>query len=250
MRMTTMKTSWTKPDPAGPPQAGCSDLAAGGFAPDGSEHPTITALEPQRRRPERLSVFLNGEFHLGIQREVAAGLGLAVGQTVSAEQLEALAAAEERRRARGRALELLALRPWGTRELERRLERHGFASDLVETVVCSLREAGLLDDREFARSWVEARAGQRLLGRARLAAELSGKGIERDLRDEALSRVDTAQEREHALAFAVRRAATMAGAPPTEVRRRLAGALRRRGFDWDTCAGVLQQVAGEHSDPT
>src|SRR5207253_2536491 len=98
------------------------------------------AIEPQVRRPERRSIFLDGEFALGAHAEVVARAGLRVGQQVSLKELQALAAAEERRAARDAALDALAVRERSEREIERALLRKGFEPEIVRQVIEQLAE--------------------------------------------------------------------------------------------------------------
>ena len=53
----------------------------------------ITALEPQKRNPDRVNVYLDGEFAFGLARRVAEDLR--IGATLSPAQVEELNAAEE-----------------------------------------------------------------------------------------------------------------------------------------------------------
>ena len=48
----------------------------------------ITAIQAQKRNPQRVSVFLDGEFAFGLSRIVAAWL--AVGQEISDEKIALL----------------------------------------------------------------------------------------------------------------------------------------------------------------
>ncbi len=56
------------------------------------------------------------------------------------------------------ALRLLRIRPRSRRELEKRLLRHGYAPEAVQDVLEKFVQAGLVDDRAFARDWARARA--------------------------------------------------------------------------------------------
>jgi regulatory protein len=203
------------------------------------ESSTITAIEPQARHRDRLNVYVNEEWAAGVHAEVAAAAGLRVGQAIELADLQALAHAEELRRVRESALRLLGYRGRSRVELRTRLLQKGYESGLVEEALAALAVSGLINDAEFSESWVRARTGSRPLGRARIAAELRQKGVERELIDEALARVDPELEMELALAVGRRKIEQMRGEDLYTTRRRLGAALMRRGFPSEVCARVL-----------
>jgi regulatory protein len=204
-----------------------------------SECSSITAIEPQVKRPERVSIFVDGEFALGTHAEVAVAAGLRVGQTVDVSQLQALARSEELRRARDSALHFLGYRARSRLEIRRKLVQKGYEPELVEETLQGLARSGLIDDAEFSRSWVRLRTAGRPMGPNRIAAELRQKGIERELIDEALEPVDPETELGLALAVGRRKVEQLRSEDVRSARQKLGAALMRRGFSWDVCSKAL-----------
>ena len=200
---------------------------------------SITAIEPQVKRPDRVSVYIDGEFALGMHAEVAAAEGLRVGQTVNVNELQALARAEELRRARDSALHFLGYRDRSRQEVRRRLAQKGYDPELVEETLQALDRSGLVNDAEFSRSWVRARTGSRPMGRSRIAAELRQKGVERELIDEALAPVDPEAELGLALAVGRRKVEQLRREDIRTARQKLGAALMRRGFSWEVSSKAL-----------
>lgn len=148
------------------------------------------------------------------------------------------------------AAAFLGVRPRSVAETRRRLRQLGYATMLCDGVVDRLLELGYLDDRAFARAWLESRDRARPRGRLALAQELQRKGVPRDVVDEALaerawSTPDSSQpgapgesrvELEAALRLLERRASALQR--ETDVRRRRVKAfalLARHGFAPDVC---------------
>ena len=208
---------------------------------------TITAIEPQVRHPERRSIFLDGEFAMGVDAEVIARTGLRVGQELTFAELQELARVEERRAARDAALTLLGHRDRSARELERRLLRKGFEPEVVAEVIEQLERRELVDDRRFARTWVQGHTGSRPYGPDRLAAALRARGVDREAIAEAVAAIDP--ETEAALALRAGRKLVEGLRPPynPEARRKLAAALRRRGYSWEVIRPVCEQLLGDES---
>lgn len=199
----------------------------------------ITGIEPQLRHKDRVSVFVDGEFAVGIHAEVAAGAGLRVGDLVDSDALRDLARREETRRAREAALPFLGYRARSRKEVERKLASKGFEPEVVAETLATLARAGLLDDAEFSRSWVRARTGSRPLGPARIAGELRQKGVDRELIAEALATVDADGELAMAIEAGRAKAEQLRGEDPRTARRKLGQTLARRGFSWEVCSRAV-----------
>lgn len=215
------------------------------------ERRTITAIEEQVKRPERRSIFLDGEFALGADAEVVARAGLFVGQQLTFVELQALARAEERRAARDAALRQLGVRERSAKEVERFLLRKGYEPEVVTQVVEELCRRDLVDDARFAKTWVTAHTGKRPHGPDRLAAALRVRGVDRETVQEALESITPETELEMALQAGRRLTGGLERLHPREARRKLGAALRRRGFSWDSIGKVCDRLlnAGEGEDP-
>jgi regulatory protein len=147
--------------------------------------------------------------------------------------------------AREKCLRLLSVRARSTAELRAGLLREGFEGGIVSGVLDSLADVGLLDDEEFARSWIAGRKAAGI-GRHKLAAELGRKGIDRSTTERLIAeQVDEGDERRQAEAIARRRLGAEWDAKALARVRRL---LLTRGYGFGTVDEVLQAIAGEHGD--
>lgn len=203
---------------------------------------TITAIEPQQRAKDRVSIFLDGEFALGVYADVAATLCLGVGQRISEERLREIVRGETLAKARDRAYLLLSYRARSEHEVRERLTRAGFEADIVEEVIARLYDLNFLDDKDFAQRFVRHRMESRPLGRRALAWELRRKGLDAETVAEATEAVDEETERAAARKAAQTRMKKLAEMDGREARRRLAEFLQRRGFGWDTIKCVSDEM--------
>ena len=158
--------------------------------------------------------------------------------------------AEQVEFARRIALRLLDARSRSEAELRDRLDSRGVPEDVVEELVERFHEVGLLDDAAFAEALVQTRIQVDRHGFTRIRAELRRRGVDEDVVAEALSRVGQEEELVAARAFAQRRARALAGLDSRVARRRLAGALGRRGFGGAVVSSVVDEVLGEMDPDT
>lgn len=209
---------------------------------------TITAVRVQKKNPRRANLYLDGEFVLGLSVDVVQDWGLRRGMPLSDADLEALRRAEQQQRAYGDALRLLNYRPRSAAEVRGRLGRRGYDPEQVEAVVSRLQEQGLLEDRAFARLWVENRRLSSPRGRQRLAAELRQKGLAAEVIADVLAEAADEDEAAQALELARGRARALSGLERPAFLRRLQGFLSRRGFSSEVVLQVARQVWEERQE--
>lgn len=131
-------------------------------------------------------------------------------------------------------------------ELAETLQQRAVPRDVAERVLDRFEEVGLIDDRLFARMWVESRQAGRGLAKRALKEELRRKGLREDDIAEAVGRVTPDAELASARGIALRRASALEGLPRQTQIRRLRGALARRGYSADVTATVAREVLGPH----
>lgn len=212
---------------------------------------TITAIEEQKRRPHRRSVFVDGEFLLGLDREVIFLLGLKVGQQVDRATLQRAALEEEWKRAKDDALAFLSAQARTRKQVADKLLRRGYESETVERVLGLLTEYQWVDDAAFTKSFARSRATARKpVGKRRLVQELRQKGVApetiREHIGEALAGVDPLEEASRAAADRLRRLTRVDRAA---AQRRLMGFLQRQGYDFDTVRQAVQRAMAGWQDP-
>jgi len=202
----------------------------------------VTAVTVQAHDPERVSVFLDGDFAFGLPALVAHDEGLRVGDKIDAARAAALIARDEVARATTAALAFLGYRPRSEKEVRDRLRQKGYGAEAIDQAVARIAGWGYLNDASFARLWIEGRGGSR--GRRLLEQELRHKGVERETAREVLDEA-ALDERAAALEAGRKRLRQLGGADPAATRRRLGGYLVRRGYGYDTVRATLEALLGE-----
>lgn len=153
--------------------------------------------------------------------------------------------------ARAIVLRLLTARAHTRKELADALRRRHVPAEAAEAVLERMTEVGLVDDTQFARSWVESRQQRRQLSRTSLRQELQRKGVDRDVLEDALGEVSREDEHQAARALADKKLRALRGLDPVVQRRRIAGALARRGFSGEVTGAVLRELPfGRDADRT
>lgn len=210
----------------------------------------ITAIEAQKNNPKRVNIHLDGEFAFGLDRFVAAWL--ADGQSLDEEKIAKLQAEDSQEKAYRQAMLFLGMRARSETEVRKNLEKHEIPSAVVEQTIERLREERLLNDEQFAQTWVANRSEFRPRSRRALTVELRQKGLtEADIKsateavDEKSLAYAAAQKRIRRLEARAER--SRSGLEWLEFRKKLSEFLARRGFGYDVIAPTVKRLWAEHN---
>lgn len=207
----------------------------------------ITRIETQQKRRDRVNLYVDGEFAAGISKETLLRAALRVGDELTPDRLSTLQSDESLYQTRAAAMRLLSRRPRSERELRDRLREKEFADADIARVLSDLRAAGLVNDAEFARTFIRNSLALRPLGEIQIRQKLLVFGIDRATVDAAVrDELDAVDVDEIATALARKYLSRGPGrGSPDEMRkrRRLAGAmLARRGYSWAVITRVLKRL--------
>lgn len=207
----------------------------------------ITAIELQRRNPERVNVFLNGAFAFGLPLTAVADFQLKRDRVLTPLEISELKELDDTAKATDAAIRLLTSRPRSVHEIRDRLKRKEYGDETIDRVIERLREWRYIDDEAFTRYWVENRESNRPRGRRLLEQELRQKGVERETVRETLDEVGI-DERAGALEIARNKMRSYRDEEESVARRRLGAFLARRGYGYEVVKPVLDQLFGESGD--
>jgi len=198
----------------------------------------ITSIERLPRK-RRYDVRIDQVLVVPLSPEILSQYCLRPGQEVTGGQVKAIEEAEARHVAMASALRLLAYRQRSEKEVRDSLRRRRVSAEVIDETVARLRELRLLDDAEFARSYVDLRDRTSPRSRRLLRSELLARGLERGAADASLGEMD---EADAAYRAGARRARSMSALAFPDFRRRLGDHLQRRGFGYDTARATVQRL--------
>jgi regulatory protein len=200
----------------------------------------ITAIEKQKKDPQRVNIYLDEEFAFGLAGYLAAWLQ--VGQILSEEKINKLISEDLLESAVQKALHFLSFRPRSTSEVRKNLANRDIPENVIEETIDQLQKKAVLDDLKFAEDWIENRTDFRPRSRSALRMELRLKGIPDDVIQTALEDVD-----DEALTFqaAQKYLRRLTGLNKLEFRKKLSAHLARRGFSFTSINPVVTHVWNE-----
>ena len=202
----------------------------------------ITALEPQANNAERINLFVDGRFLLGVNATVVLQMGLEQEQELSPAQLEQLRSEEALQQAVERAYNYLSYRQRSREEVRRYLRRKQTAPEIIDAALERLDRLELVNDHEFASFWAENREQYSPRGARAIKNELRMKGVNREVVDELIS---DEKDEEFALRAGRKKALSLLHNPSMNYmtfRTRLGSFLQRRGFNYEVVARTVKAL--------
>lgn len=130
-------------------------------------------------------------------------------------------------------------------QLRKKLQAEGFDAELIEPLLDKFEAAKLIDDAEYAQSFVAQKSRTKKLSRAALRRELAERGVRGEEVENALAQRTDEQEREDAAELVRKKLRPgMDFSDRTEkdrVTRRLLGMLARRGYSSSVSMSVIRE---------
>lgn len=129
-------------------------------------------------------------------------------------------------------------------DLAQALAKKQVPEGVAEATLAKFETAGLIDDEDFARSWVQSRQRSKGLSARALANELRRKGVDAEISKAVLSELDPEVELEAAHRLVQAKLRSMSRFDDTTKIRRLTGLLARKGYSPQTAFDVVRQELG------
>ena len=130
-------------------------------------------------------------------------------------------------------------------QLRKKLQAEGFDAELIEPLLDKFEAAKLIDDAEYAQSFVAQKSRTKKLSRAALRRELAERGVRGEEAENALAQRTDEQEREDAAELVrkkLRPGMDLSDrAEKDKVTRRLLGVLARRGYSSSVSMSVIRE---------
>lgn len=210
--------------------------------------PLVTAIKPQKTK-DRFNVFIDGHFAFGLDATNLVKAGLKVNQEITSAQAATLVKENEFQKSFDKALRFLSLRPRSEKELTDWFQRKEIGAEVQKQIIEKLRNLGYLNDREFAKWWIEQRLVFKVTSQRLLTTELQRKGVDREIISELLEHSLTREgEVRMAQKFAEKKYKTLQGLPAVVVRRKLSEGLMRRGFNWEIIKAVTAKLVKDERE--
>ena len=201
----------------------------------------ITSITAQKR-PGRFNVFIDGNYAFSVSEDVLVKFRLSKGKELDAADLEEILKADNLSNALNKARDYLGYSLRTEKETRQKLAKEGLEVDIIESVIRKLTEMKLLNDSEYAKSYVRTMAKTTDKGPRVIANSLREKGISPYDTEDALLEYPAEMQMENALKLAKKTVAKSKKKSFNECNQKITQTLLNRGYSSELASQVRQTL--------
>ena len=205
------------------------------FYCDMSQHLTI---EPQKKRSRRINLFLDDQFFIGLDLEIASELNLKNGMMIGDSTINEIRMASEYDKAKTFVLRSLSKTDQPKSAIEKKLKSKLISDNVIQRILKECESNNYINDERYTRSFVHDKVKFLHWGKLKIRTELTKKGIEKKLIDVCLSQVDFPEETDGILLEKILKKYK----PLSDLKNQQKAIryLQYRGFSWDEINRILK----------
>jgi regulatory protein len=196
----------------------------------------ITRIEQQKKKKNRVNIYIDGEFSLGLYKDTVTKFHLYENKEITSSEISSIKKFEEVTDAKEKVRNYISYRERSKKEIKDYLANKGVREEVAKKVIADFEKANLVDDNRFATAWIKDRNKNNPKGNFALKMELKGKGIEETEIDRLLQSVDEKENLRKAFEKAVRKYGNK-----KDSKNKISDYLKRRGFQIQNILKVLRE---------
>ncbi len=200
--------------------------------------PIVTAVKPQKNQ-KRVNIYLDGKFGFGVDLDNFVKLNLKAGQELTEKEVEEIIKQAEFQKSLDKVLRFATTRPRSEKEIKDYFKRKDFNELIHQSLLERLKHFHLIDDKKFARWWVEQRQTFSPRAKRIMNYELRMKGVKKEIIEEVLGKTEVDEEK-IARELLEKKAYKWKGLKSRFARQKMSEFLARKGFSWEIIEKVVR----------
>lgn len=209
---------------------------------------TITEIIQAKKNSERVNIYLNNVFWIGLSKNALLELQIIKGKVLSDLEKAEIERASLNQKLIDRAIRYLQIRPRSIAEIRDYLVlKKEVPEEDAESVITYLQENDLLSDEKFAQWYAEYKLRSGINGVNKITAELLKKRVDRKIIANVIEKFSANEEfqseqREKIENYAKRVLPGIKAKDAYELKAKLTQKLLARGFKYDEIKKILPQI--------
>lgn len=146
----------------------------------------ITEVSPQKNNPQRVNVYVDGEYAFSLDDVDALVMGIKPGREIGEKEIHNCLFESQFGKAKAKAMEILSRKSVSKKMLTDELCKKGYDDAVIVQVIEEFESLGYVDDYGYAMLYMEY-AASKLWGEKKIFYELKEKGIDSNTIEDALA---------------------------------------------------------------
>ena len=155
----------------------------------------VTDIQRQKNNSQRVSIFIDDEYSFSLDEVDAVLMNIKIGRELTENDISGCIFKSQYAKAKDKALDILSRKSVSRKMLVNMLMEKKYDKEIADAVCDELESLGYIDDYAYAMMFLEY-ASEKLWGEKRIRYELSLKGIDKNIIEDAMESVSsiTAEE--------------------------------------------------------
>lgn len=201
----------------------------------------ITKIESQSKNKDRVNIYVDDEFFMGIFAELVYTFNLKKGMNVEEDNLKSLLNEEMYIKAKNKSLNILSKADQSEKKIREKLSSD-FEEDIIDSVICFLKKNNFINDDILAQKIVNTNLTINKYGKNKIRQNLYIKGIDKESIDDAILCLDNDVEFENAMHLAKKRYDRVKNEDRRKIYQKISQHLAYKGFNYDIIKRVLNKL--------
>lgn len=202
----------------------------------------ITKIEAQKKKENRVNVFINGEFAFGCSSELVYYHNLYKGKEVDIEELKKVVIEDNYLTAKSKALKYIERALKSEFQVREFLQKKEYEENIIDRVIEFLKEYKFIDDEYYAKAFVTQ--NMRIEGKGNIRYKLAKKGISEDRINNTLNEFSSLDEEVVALKLAEKKLKVIYKSEKniSKIKSKLNTFLISKGYSFDIIKSVVSKL--------
>ena len=202
----------------------------------------ITKIEVGKRNKERVNIYIDNEYAFSISAELVYKENIKVKDEINVERLKKLADEDNYIKCKNSALKIIERTYKSEKELRDKLVLKGYDDHIIKQTINFLREYNLLNDTNYAKMYVKDRS--RNQGKNKIKYTLIQNGIDENIIEEELNKIDKDEIKEVAYEMALKKYRVLSKRENDNYKltQKLYRFLMGKGYDYDLIKDVVKSI--------
>jgi regulatory protein len=202
----------------------------------------ITKVEAQKKKDNRVNIFINGEFAFGCSSELVYYHNLAKGKEINVEDLKKVIIEDNYLTAKAKALKYIERALKSEFQVREFLQKKEYDEDAIDRVIEFLKEYKFINDEYYAKAFVTQ--NMRIEGKGNIRYKLVKKGIPEDIISSTLNKISSEDEEETALSLAEKKLKVLCKSENNinKIKSKLNTFLMSKGYNFDIIKSVVSKL--------
>ncbi|HYF82957.1 MAG TPA: RecX family transcriptional regulator [Clostridia bacterium] len=200
----------------------------------------ITKIEVQKKNSNRCSIYIDGEYHSSIDKDIQEELKLREGMELNEDEFNQKLEIIQNKSALRAALYIVARASKTESEIRKRLKEKQHNEKAISLALEYLREVGYINDESYTESFIRSSKDVTGTSKRTLYYKLANKGVDSEVIQQKLEEADI-DDYASAMKAAQKKAASIKG-DKRERASKLLSYLYRKGYGVDVCKKIIDTL--------